>query len=83
MMEHAEDMPGLEELAHHADMSPYHSHRVFKAVTGLTPRRYAAAYRAKRVRQKLEDSHTVTEAIYGAGFNSNGRFYEASNEYWA
>ncbi len=79
MIEHAEHMPTLDELAHHADMSPHHFHRVFKSLTGLTPRSYAVAQRAKRVRQELERSHTVTEAMYDAGFNSNGRFYETSN----
>jgi AraC family transcriptional regulator of adaptative response/methylated-DNA-[protein]-cysteine methyltransferase len=51
---------------------------MFKAVTGLTPKDYAAAHRAKKVRQGLASGHTVTEAIYDAGFNSSGRFYEKS-----
>jgi AraC family transcriptional regulator of adaptative response/methylated-DNA-[protein]-cysteine methyltransferase len=53
---------------------------VFKAVTGLTPRAYAAAHRAERVRAALRTDSTVTEAIYEAGFNSAGRFYEGSGE---
>jgi AraC family transcriptional regulator of adaptative response/methylated-DNA-[protein]-cysteine methyltransferase len=54
---------------------------VFKAVTGVTPRAYAAAGRTSRVRRELEKrSKTVTEAIYDAGFNSGGRFYAASDE---
>lgn len=61
-------------------MSIYHFHRVFQAITGLTPKKYAAAHRAKSVRSKLGKSDTVTEAIYGAGYNSSGRFYETSNE---
>lgn len=59
----------------------YRNRRGFaKAVTGLTPRAYAAAHRAKRVRAELARRGTVTEAIYGAGYNSNGRFYEKSNQ---
>jgi AraC family transcriptional regulator of adaptative response/methylated-DNA-[protein]-cysteine methyltransferase len=61
-------------------MSSYHFHRVFKAQTGLTPRKYAAAHRSRRVRDELGERGTVTEAIYGAGFNSNSRFYESSRE---
>jgi len=80
LIENAEQMPILEELALHAGMSPYHLHRVFKASTGLTPKEYAAAQRAKRVRAELDRSDTVTEAIYEAGYNSNGRFYEKSNQ---
>ncbi len=79
LIESAERAPSLAELARHAGMSAWHLHRVFKSVTGLTPRAYAAAHRARRVRVALERSGTVTEAIYGAGYNSSGRFYEESN----
>lgn len=61
-------------------MSPYHFHRVFKSVTGLTPRAYAAAQRARRVRSELARSQSVTEAIFDAGFNSGGRFYATADE---
>lgn len=74
----AEELPGLEELAGVAGLSPSHFHRVFKAQTGLTPKAYASAHRARRVREELSRSPSVTSAIYGAGFNSNGRFYETS-----
>lgn len=38
------------------------------------------AHRARKVRDKLGRSNSVTEAIYDAGFNSSGRFYEKSDE---
>jgi AraC family transcriptional regulator, regulatory protein of adaptative response / methylated-DNA-[protein]-cysteine methyltransferase len=72
--------PTLAELSRHSGLSPHHLHRVFKAVTGLTPRRYAAGRRAERLRRELEGGESVTAAIYGAGFNSNGRFYATANE---
>jgi AraC family transcriptional regulator of adaptative response/methylated-DNA-[protein]-cysteine methyltransferase len=74
----AEWLPTLVELAAHAGMSPWHFHRVFKAVTGLTPKGYANAHRADKVRSKLTDRGRITDALYDAGFNSNSRFYEAS-----
>lgn len=80
LIEESENAPSLEELAKHAGTSAYHFHRVFKAVTGLTPREYALAHRAKRVRNELGQSETVTEAIYGAGYRSNRRFYDTSND---
>jgi AraC family transcriptional regulator, regulatory protein of adaptative response / methylated-DNA-[protein]-cysteine methyltransferase len=76
----ADKTPSLAVLARRAGLSPYHFHRVFKAVTGVTPRVYAAAQRTTRVRNELKRSKTVTEAIYDAGFNSGGRFYETSNQ---
>jgi len=75
VIETAEQPPNLHQLAQHAEMSPHHLHRVFKSVTGLTPKAYASAYRARRVREELDRSSTVTDAIYGAGYNSGGRFY--------
>jgi AraC family transcriptional regulator of adaptative response/methylated-DNA-[protein]-cysteine methyltransferase len=73
--------PSLDEMANRAQMSPFHFHRVFTAVTGLTPAAYAFGQRAKRVREGLAGrKQSVTEAVYDAGFNSNSRFYEASDD---
>ncbi len=80
LIETAETAPSLEVLADHAQLSVYHFHRVFKAITGLTPKAYAAAHRARRVRDELERSDSVTAAIFDAGYNSNARFYEKSNQ---
>jgi AraC family transcriptional regulator of adaptative response/methylated-DNA-[protein]-cysteine methyltransferase len=78
LIERADELPSLDSLAAAAGMSRFHFHRVFKTVTGLTPRAYAAARRANRVRAELIRRPTVTEAIYEAGYNSNGRFYAAA-----
>ncbi|QXI14376.1 bifunctional DNA-binding transcriptional regulator/O6-methylguanine-DNA methyltransferase Ada [Pseudomonas zeae] len=79
-IEIAENPPALNELAETAGLSPFHFHRVFKAATGLTPRAYAAAHRSRRVRERLADGNSVTDALYDAGFNSNSRFYESANQ---
>jgi len=77
LIEQAEESPTLDDLAAAAHLSPSHCHRLFKAMTGVTPRAYAAAHRAERVRDALAGGKgSVTEAIYEAGFNSSGRFYE-------
>ncbi|AKT42494.1 bifunctional DNA-binding transcriptional regulator/O6-methylguanine-DNA methyltransferase Ada [Chondromyces crocatus] len=79
-IQRADHAPTLDELASHAGFSPYHVHRIFKTATGLTPKAYAVAHRAERVRTELGRRSTVTEAIYGAGYGSNGRFYEDAPE---
>lgn len=79
-IENAEQTPSLHELAKYAGLSTYHLHRIFKSVIGVTPKAYAAAHRASRVHTGLKRSNTVTEAIYDAGYNSNGHFYEKSNQ---
>lgn len=79
-IEQAEQVPSLQDLAERAGLSAYHLHRIFKAVTGVTPKAYAEAHRASRVRSELKRNNTVTEAIYAAGYNSNGRFYENADQ---
>ncbi len=74
----AEQPPDLNTLAEQAGMSRFHFHRLFKAATGITPKAYASALRADRTRQQLRQGASVTDAMYGAGFNSSGRFYEAA-----
>lgn len=74
----AEQPPDLNTLAEQAGMSRFHFHRIFKAATGITPKAYANALRADRARQQLRQGASVTDAMYGAGFNSSGRFYEAA-----
>lgn len=77
-IETAEHAVDLSMLAAQAGLSAFHFHRIFKAETGLTPKAYATAHRARRLRDELSGANTVTQAIYDAGFNSNSRFYEAS-----
>lgn len=77
-IERANAAPSLAQLAQDAGMSPFHFHRVFKAVTGLTPKQYANAHRHHRVRNELKRAASVTDAVYDAGYNSSARFYEKS-----
>jgi AraC family transcriptional regulator of adaptative response/methylated-DNA-[protein]-cysteine methyltransferase len=78
LIEESDEEPSLADLAAAVGRSPSYFHRRFKAVTGLTPKGYAAAHRAAKVRERLANGDSVTAAIYDAGFNSSGRFYEKS-----
>lgn len=79
VIEQAEELPSLTALAQTAGMSPYYFHRIFRDVTGLTPRAYAVAKRADSARRELQEASSVTDAIYAAGFNASSRFYAASS----
>jgi AraC family transcriptional regulator of adaptative response/methylated-DNA-[protein]-cysteine methyltransferase len=80
LIEGREEEPSLNALAKAVGRSASYFHRSFKAVTGLTPKDYAAAHRARKVREGLISGSSVTEAIYDAGYNSSGRFYEKSTD---
>ena len=79
-IEAAEQAPALAALAGAAGLSPHHFHRVFKSVTGLTPRAYAAALRARRLQAALGRGNSVTRAMLDAGYGSSARLYEQSRD---
>ena len=78
IIEDADIPPKLEEIAYKSGLSPFHFHRLFKKITGITPKQYAMEVRLKRVRSSLQGRQTVTEAIYNSGFETSSRFYEKS-----
>ena len=78
LIDEAEQEPDLDSLAAAVGVSRFHFHRMFKAVTGITPKAYAQAQRTRRVQADLKQQPSVTAAIYAAGFNSSGRFYAQS-----
>ena len=65
----------LDALAEQVAMSPYHLHRVFKATTGMTPKAWQQAYRARRLRDALSHGESVTQAILNAGFPDSSSYY--------
>jgi AraC family transcriptional regulator of adaptative response/methylated-DNA-[protein]-cysteine methyltransferase len=78
LIDTSEEMPALADIARVAGLSRFHFHRVFKTITGVTPKAYAAARRDARLRDGLGSADSVTHAIYEAGFNAPSRFYEGA-----
>ena len=66
----------LETLAEIAGWSPFHLHRTFKAVLGITPKQLLDACRVSALKTKLRKGGPVTAAVYDAGFGSSSRVYE-------
>ena len=83
LIENSEIVPPLEELANQAALSPYHFHRLFKSITGLTPKGYGAAHRATRVRNSLGGSRTVTELFTARDTIRAGAFTRRPIGFWA
>jgi AraC family transcriptional regulator of adaptative response/methylated-DNA-[protein]-cysteine methyltransferase len=79
-IESADELPSLATLAGSAGKSQFHFHRIFKKLTGVTPKAYAAAHRAGRMRAELAVSPSISEAIYDTGFNSSGSFYKSASD---
>jgi AraC family transcriptional regulator, regulatory protein of adaptative response / methylated-DNA-[protein]-cysteine methyltransferase len=75
-IEAAETPPSLTALARAEGLGPTYLQRAFQAATGMSPKAYADAVRARRVRARLADGARVTDAVYDAGFGSATRFYD-------
>ena len=73
---HLEGPLTLDVLGKEVSVSPYHLQRVFKRIMGITPRRYAQAYRLGQLKQQLKEGETVTTALYNTGYGSSSRLYE-------
>ncbi len=66
----------LETLAQVANFSPYHFHRVFKAVVGETLNGYIRRVRAQSAAAQLEGNptRTITEIAVRCGYSSSSAF---------
>lgn len=69
----------LEQLANEVALSPYHFHRLFKSVTGMTPKAWQQAWRARRLRTALATSETITDALLAAGFPDSSSYYRQAD----
>ena len=73
---HIEDRLTLSLLAREFRRSPFHLQRTFKLVLGVSPKAYMDACRLRQVKQNLQAGHSVTTALYAAGYGSSSRLYE-------
>jgi AraC family transcriptional regulator of adaptative response/methylated-DNA-[protein]-cysteine methyltransferase len=76
---HPDQPATLEALSRVIGLSPFHLHRSFKALTGITPRAYADSRRLQALKAGLRDGHSVTRSLYDAGYGSSSRLYEGAS----
>jgi AraC family transcriptional regulator, regulatory protein of adaptative response / methylated-DNA-[protein]-cysteine methyltransferase len=74
-----EGTPTLDYLGTALGMSPTHLQRVFKKITGISPRQYAETHRLETFKVHLKAGQSVTNSMYDAGFGGSSRLYETSN----
>jgi AraC family transcriptional regulator of adaptative response/methylated-DNA-[protein]-cysteine methyltransferase len=73
---HLDDSITLQKLGKEFQQSPFHLQRQFKAALGITPRAYADSCRMQQLKSNLRAGHSVTRAMYDAGYSSSSRLYE-------
>ena len=74
--QHLEDRLTLSLLAKEFRRSSFHLQRTFKSALGVSPKAYIDACRLRQVKQNLQAGHSVTTALYAAGYGSSSRLYE-------
>jgi AraC family transcriptional regulator, regulatory protein of adaptative response / methylated-DNA-[protein]-cysteine methyltransferase len=73
---HLDEPLTLTRLGTEFRQSPFHLQRTFKAVLGITPKAYADSCRMNQLKSNLRAGHSVTRAMYDAGYSSSSRLYE-------
>src|SRR5260370_26107992 len=76
---HLDEPVTLSALSRELHVSPFHLQRTFQAAMGITPRAYADAQRIDSLRQSLQEGHSVTRAMYDAGYGSSSRLCERTS----
>ena len=74
--QHLDEPITLARLGSEFRQSPFHLQRSFKAVLGISPRAYADSCRMNQLKRNLQAGHSVTRAMYDAGYSSSSRLYE-------
>src|SRR5437773_11701936 len=74
--QHLDEPVTLARLGEAFRQSPFHLQRTFKAVLGISPRAYADSCRRNQLTPNLQAGHSVTRALYDAGYSSSSRLYE-------
>jgi len=78
LLEEADAAPTLDELASQVGVSRAHLQRTFTRAVGVSPKRFAATLRDRRLRTALRSGASVSAATYESGFGSSSRVYETA-----
>ena len=77
--ENYEDKITLNSIAEREGVSPFYLHRIFKKVTGLTPKEYLESFRLRRLKLSLKKGESITKSTYDAGYNTSSWLYSKPN----
>ncbi|MCP3888040.1 MAG: bifunctional DNA-binding transcriptional regulator/O6-methylguanine-DNA methyltransferase Ada [Desulfobulbaceae bacterium] len=80
IIEESESSIKLDDLAAQVSLSPYHFHRLFKKIVGITPKQYSSKHQSRRFQANLMTSPSVTDAIYSSGYTSSGSAYDKKRD---
>jgi AraC family transcriptional regulator of adaptative response/methylated-DNA-[protein]-cysteine methyltransferase len=74
--DHIDQSLTLAQLGDYVGLSASHFQRVFKKITGISPREYAEVQRLDRFKYRVRQGRSVTDSLYAVGYGSSSRLYE-------
>jgi len=74
--EHAGEQPGLDKVARHVGLSPYHFQRIFKRWTGVSPKRFLQFLTVERAKKLLHRSSSLLNTAFDVGLSGPGRLHD-------
>jgi AraC family transcriptional regulator len=73
-----DDPPSFRELAGRVFLSPYHFHRIFRAMTGASPAELIRRLRLERAAWQVRTTgRPITELAFAAGYGTHEAFTKA------
>ncbi len=76
LIEHAAEQPGLDQLAAHLQLSPFHLQRLFSRWAGTTPKRFLQVVTLERGKQLLDQSRSLLEVSLALGLSGSSRLHD-------
>lgn len=76
LVDHAPEQPGLEEVAAHVHLSPFHFQRLFCRWAGTTPKRFLQVLTLERGKTLLAQSRSLLDASLELGLSSSSRLHD-------
>lgn len=74
--EHAEQQPGLNDIAKAVHLSPYHFHRMFKEWAGVTPKEFLKFISLNEAKKLLQENRSIEETAFHTGLSSSSRLHD-------
>ena len=75
--EHMQEQPGLDEIAQHIHLSPYHFQRIFSDWAGVSPKKFLQYISIEHAKEILkQEAATVYDAAWETGLSGTGRLHD-------
>ena len=73
---HRSHQPGLEEIASHVHLSPYHFQRLFTKWAGISPKKFLQYLTLAYARKQLLKNENLDEIAFQTGLSGTGRLHD-------